>query len=129
MGQFVYDADCGVCTKVANSFAAHARDPQFSVVSSQGLGEAGCAAAGFSMAEAREAAFYVAEGAPLQRGHLAIAAAMACCGGWRAAVGRVLTWPGISQVSAVCYDLFAKNRHRFPGPNACQVPDVASPRR
>lgn len=121
-GRFVYDADCGVCTKVSTSLLEHAREGAFSIVSFQELGEAGCQAAGFTVAEAQEAAFFVEEGRPLRRGHHAIAAVMQRCGGWRRLIGLLLELPGIAQLASLGYRIFAANRHRLPGSTACTVP-------
>jgi predicted DCC family thiol-disulfide oxidoreductase YuxK len=125
-GCFVYDADCGICTRASNALVNHWDSERFGIVSYQALGDEGCRALGFSTAEAQRAAFWVTPDAPPKRGHEAVAAALEACGGWRRTMGLVVDAPIIRWFAARVYRLVAENRHRLPGPDACTVPAPTS---
>ncbi len=129
-GRFVYDADCGICTKGSLAFTRHWSNADYGIVSHQSLGAQGCAELGFTPSEAQQAAYWVSPGRAPVRGHAAVAAALKACGGWRWVLGGIIDAPVIRSASRAVYGFVAANRHRLPGPDACVVPSaspIASP--
>lgn len=105
----IYDGDCDFCRRCADWIAIRLSDGA-SVVASQ---ETDLAAVGLSEQQATDAAWWIDTDGAHHRGHRAIAAALRACGGAWARFGRMLTWPGISLLAAVVYELIARNRHRL----------------
>ena len=103
MGVLVYDGDCGFCTGAAD-FVGGRR------FAWQELGAEGLARLGLTVAEARDAAWWVDE-TGRYRGHLAIGHALSR----RSPLGRVLLVPPLSWAGTAVYPLVARWRHRLPG--------------
>ena len=118
-GDFIYDADCGICTRFSADLMRCWSTEHYGVVSFQALGVEGCASRGFTLDAARRSAFWSAPGRAPRSGHAAVAAALVACGGWRRALGRVIDAPLVRWISAPIYRVVADNRHRLPGPAAC----------
>ena len=78
---------------------------------------------GLTQRDVTEAAWWVEPDGRRRRGHEAIAASLRAIGGVWGVLGRVLTLPGISLLSALGYSLIAKYRYRLPGStDACRLP-------
>jgi predicted DCC family thiol-disulfide oxidoreductase YuxK len=100
---FVYDAECGFCTRFARWLVPRVAG-RLDVVPAHLTGE-----------DVRASSWYLGpDGARLAR-HAGIAAALdATDGPWRFA-GRVLRARPLAPVAGVVYDWVARNRHRMPG--------------
>ena len=108
---FVYDGDCGFCTRFAGWLAPRAHDVD--VVAVQHLPSLD--EWQLTADDVRVSSWYVDAGGRRRGRHLGIAAALESTGGpWRA-VGRVLRSRGVAPVAGVVYDWVARNRHRMPG--------------
>lgn len=113
---FLYDADCGFCTRTAQVAGRVLRRPQMFVPwQSQDL-----TALGLTEAQLVEEAVFVEEGTSYG-GAQAVAHALIAVGGVWAVLGRVLTLPGIRWVAGMVYRFVARNRYRLPG-STCTVP-------
>ena len=110
--KFVYDADCGFCTRFATWVARHV-DGRVDVVAGQRLADP--AAVGLSLDDIRASSWFITPDG-VRLGHDAgVAAALVAAGGaWRV-VGRLLRNPLVAAVARPAYALIARNRHRMPG--------------
>ena len=116
-----FDGDCGFCTKSARWIER--RLPASSGVTVAPWQQLDLDALRLTRQDVTDAAWFIEPDGTRRRGHLAIAAALRAIGGAWAVVGRVLTWPVVSQVGAVVYRLVSRYRYRLPGSTpACKVP-------
>lgn len=87
------------------------------------------AALGTSTERAQREALWVARDGEVFGGAQAFAQWLRFAGPPYAALGLVMTWPGIRQLAGVVYRLVARNRHRMPGgtPRCALPPDGYDP--
>ncbi|WP_104117867.1 thiol-disulfide oxidoreductase DCC family protein [Arthrobacter sp. B1805] len=117
MRTFIYDADCGFCTRSAKWLASNGR---VSIKPWQGIPD--LEAVGLNEMMVTEAAFWLADGKVSARGEAAIARALISRGNVWAIAGRIILLPVIRQLAAFAYTHIAANRHRMPGgTNACKI--------
>ncbi len=118
---FVYDGDCGFCTRCAQ-FAERRIATTARIVPWQ---RADLAALGLTEAECDAAVQWVTPGRPPLAGPDAIAALLASSTrGWRA-VGWLLRRALVRAVAWPVYRWVARNRHRMPGGTAaCVLPSA-----
>lgn len=121
---FVYDGDCGFCTRCAQ-FAERRISSPARIVPWQW---ADLAALGLSEAECDAAVQWVVPGQPAAAGPDAIAALLSSSTrGWRA-VGWLLRRAPIRALAWPVYRWVARNRHRMPGGTpACSLPSAQRP--
>jgi predicted DCC family thiol-disulfide oxidoreductase YuxK len=116
-----FDGDCGFCTRSAEW--VRTRLPAGSGVAVEPWQRLDLDALGLSREDVASAAWWIDRDGTKRRGHLAIAAALRAIGGAWGVVGRVLTWPVLSQLAALAYRLTARYRYRLPGSTpACKLP-------
>jgi predicted DCC family thiol-disulfide oxidoreductase YuxK len=116
IGQIVYDADCGFCTRSARWVDD---DP----VAWQSLD---LAAVGATREQADNFAGWLVDGRIQALGAPAIAAVLRARGGWTRPIGCMMTLPGVRRLAAVVYRIVAANRHRLPGGSAaCRMDERA----
>jgi predicted DCC family thiol-disulfide oxidoreductase YuxK len=120
--QLIYDGDCGFCTRTALGIARHWRRPA-QAVPWQRLGKTGLAEVGLTVADVRQAAWWIDPEGRRFRGHEAVACALRAAGGWREVLGRIVLVPPASWAAAAVYRAVARLRHRLPGgTEACSYP-------
>ena len=120
---FVYDGDCGVCTRFATWLARRA--PAAAEVVPSHLAD--LAAHGLTEADVVSASYWLEPGGPALRGHLGVARALRAVGGGPAVAGAVIAAPGVRSLAAVAYRAVARHRHRLPGgTDACRIPSPSS---
>jgi predicted DCC family thiol-disulfide oxidoreductase YuxK len=112
MGNLVYDADCGFCTRSAHwldehPIAWHTLDLD---------------AVQVTQAEADANAGWLEDGRITALGADAITAALRAKRGAAGVAGRALTVPGLRRLAHLVYPRIAANRHRMPGGTAaCKI--------
>lgn len=117
-GILIYDGDCGFCSTSATWLAGHAHlvtaPYQWTELTQYGL----------TTEEASKKVQYVDGNSVRFSGAPAIAAALQVCTHWSwRAVGRALTFPGISILAVLGYSAVARYRHLFPGGTpTCRMP-------
>ncbi|QSB14074.1 DUF393 domain-containing protein [Natronosporangium hydrolyticum] len=118
---FVYDGDCGFCTRSAE-FAQRRVPTAATIVPWQ---RADLTALGLTVAEVDEAVQWVAPGQPVRSGPAAIAELLRSSGRrWRWLGGLLARRPVLS-LAWPAYRLIARNRHRMPGGTAaCVLPSA-----
>ena len=115
----VFDGDCSFCTSSAQ-WIEHRLPAGVRVEPWQRLD---LSALGLTEREVTTAAYWVDEQGRAYRGDLAIAKSLVAAGGLRKVLGVVLQLPPISLLSAIGYQIVARNRHRLPGGTpACKFP-------
>lgn len=113
---FLYDADCGFCTRTAQLGGRVLRAPDmFQPWQAQDLD-----ALGLTEAQLLEEAVFWTPSASYG-GAQAVAHALIAAGGLWVVLGRLLTLPGVRWVAGVAYRFIAHNRYRLPG-STCEVP-------
>lgn len=115
---FVFDGDCGFCSRYAYWVAGHLPS-EIDVVPWQGLDDLG--AYGLTHHDVECAAWWLDDEGRWS-GSAAIARSMVAAGSPWDILGRLmLIWP-VSLLSRVVYRWIAENRHRLPGATpACEV--------
>lgn len=112
VGQLVYDADCGFCTRSATwldpaPVAWHTLD---------------LAAVGATQEQADANAGWLVDGRITLLGAPAIGAALRAKGGGARVLGWAMAVPGIRGLAGLVYPRIAANRHRMPGGTAaCRI--------
>lgn len=121
---FVYDGDCGFCTRCAQ-FAERRVPSSARIVPWQWTN---LAALGLSEAECDAAVQWVNPGWPTVAGPDAIAALLgSSTRGWRAA-GWLLRRAPVRALAWPVYRWVSRNRHRMPGGTpACSLPSAQRP--
>lgn len=119
---FLFDGDCGFCTRCAMFLRRHVRTPARIVP----WGAVDLAPLGVTAAECAQAVQYVS-GDRVSAGPVAIADLLRTAGGRRGAVWRLLGWVLARRAVLVLawpvYRWVARHRHRFPGGTvACELP-------
>src|SRR5262245_15565536 len=120
MGVFLYDGDCGFCSRCAEFLVRQVR-PRARVVAWQ---RAGIESLGLTAAECSAAVQWVGDDGGRGAGPVAIAAVLRASEGgvWRW-LGRVLGQRAISGLAWPIYNLVARHRHQLPGGTAtCAIP-------
>lgn len=118
---FVYDGDCGFCTRSAQ-FLQRRVPSAASIIPWQ---QADLSALGLTSAECDRAVQWVAPGRPALAGPEAIAALLRASSlRWRLA-GGLLAFRPVSALAWPIYRWIARNRHRMPGGTAaCVLPSA-----
>lgn len=109
----VFDGSCGFCERSAGW--VERRLPAGAEVAVEPWQGLDLSALGLSGEEVADAAWWIDAAGTRCRGHLAIAAALRTIGGAWGVVGRMLTWPVLSQVARASYRVVAEHRDRLPG--------------
>jgi predicted DCC family thiol-disulfide oxidoreductase YuxK len=122
---FLYDGDCGFCTRCAQFLRRHVRPPA-RIVAWQAVD---LAPLGVTAAECQQAVQYVS-GGRVSAGPAAIADLLQTVAGARGLVWRLLGWVlarrAVLALAWPAYRWVARNRHRFPGGTvACELPRPA----
>lgn len=111
----IYDGDCGFCSRCV-TWASRRSDVRFEPFQRFDL-----RAVGISEDAAATAVHVIGADGQVFRGAAAVAAVLrACRGGWPV-LGVVMRLPVIRTIAEVAYRLVARNRHRLPGPAACNI--------
>jgi predicted DCC family thiol-disulfide oxidoreductase YuxK len=111
----VFDGDCGFCTSSADWVQRRWSRPGPRAVAWQGLGDAGLARLGLTVADVRGSAWWVEPGGRRFGAHMAIGKALRSCRRpWRWLGGPLLVPPG-RWIARSLYPLVARHRHRLPG--------------
>ena len=114
---FVYDGDCGFCTRFATWLAARVTDVD--VVAAQ---RAPLATWHLTDEDVRASSWFVGPDGTRRGRHLGIAAALEATGRPWAPVGRLVRTRAVAPVAGAVYDWVARNRHRMPGGTpACRL--------
>ena len=115
----LYDGDCGLCRHSARWFATHQDTaPELEFVASQSLGDGALADLGLSREVVDGSLCWVdAEG--ISVGAYALLRCLASVRGPRSLLARALRAPLVLPFVARGYAVVARNRHRWPGSNAC----------
>lgn len=108
VGQLVYDADCGFCTRSAQWL-----DPAPVPWHTLDL-----VAVGATQEQADANAGWLVDGQITALGAEAITEALRAKGGTSRLLGRLLTVPGLRGIAHLVYPRIAANRHRMPGGTA-----------
>lgn len=112
----IYDGDCGFCSRCV-TWAQKRSGVRFEPFQRVDL-----AAYGITTEQAAAAVQWVDDDGTVARGAAAVAKVLrACRGGWPV-LGRLMRVPGISWIAELAYGAVARNRHRLPGPAACELP-------
>lgn len=119
----LFDGECGFCTLTAEWLRRHVRHPVHIIPWQR----ANLALYRLDPAQARSAAWWIAEDGRRYRGHRAIGKALlACRGGWPP-LGRLVLAPPFSWISAPVYHLISKYRGHLPATvPACRRADWPS---
>jgi predicted DCC family thiol-disulfide oxidoreductase YuxK len=122
---FLYDGDCGFCTRCAQFLRRHVRTP-VRIAAWQGVD---LAPLGVTAAECAQAVQYVSA-RHVSAGPVAIADLLRTAVGRTGPVWRLLGWVLARRVVAALawpvYRWVARHRHRFPGGTvACELPRPA----
>ncbi len=110
----VYDRDCEFCTRSAHWIEMRWPTHTASVVASQQMADSDLELAGLSRDDVQRAAWWIAPDG-LYGGHLAVARALANCGGAVGRLGSLLTAPPFRWLARPTYAAIARHRHRMPG--------------
>jgi predicted DCC family thiol-disulfide oxidoreductase YuxK len=122
---FLYDGDCGFCTRCAQFLRRHVRTP-VRILPWQAVD---LAPLGVTAAECAQAVQYVA-GSHVSAGPVAIADVLRTAAGRLGLVWRLLGWllarRAVVALAWPVYRWVARHRHRFPGGTvACELPRPA----
>ena len=118
----VYDGDCGLCSWSVDWLLAHWMTPMSpAVVASQHLSDRDLRALSITRADVDTAVWWIRDG-ELARGHLAVARALAECGGTAGTLGRWLGRRPLRWLGAMVYPVIVRFRHRIPmGDSGCVI--------
>jgi predicted DCC family thiol-disulfide oxidoreductase YuxK len=118
----IFDGDCAFCSSCVRA-AGRILPGTVHAVPWQRVPD--LAAYGLTPEAAAASLQWVDSSGSLASGHEAVAQTLMTAGGvWRY-VGRSLLVPGISAVTALVYDVVARNRDRLPGGTpACKLPQA-----
>lgn len=121
---FVYDGDCGFCTRCAE-FARRRVPSPATIVAYQ---RADLGALGLTAAQCDQAVQWVAPAQPRLAGPEAIAALLRASRPWWRVAGALLGWRPVGALAWPVYRWVARNRHRMPGGTAaCSLPGDSRP--
>lgn len=123
-GVFLYDADCGFCTRLGGVLDRRSARGAYDVVAWQA---ADLEALGLTPQACQQASWFVTSDGTRLRGSDGIARALvAGTAVWRP-IGVLIGLPGVRTLSRAAYRWVARNRHRMPGASpACRVPDPSA---
>lgn len=118
---FLFDADCGFCTRCSELLARASARGFYDVVAWQ---RADLEAVGLTPDQCQEASWFVSKDGTLHRGSDGIGRALREGAVALRPVGALLTLPGVRLLSWTIYRWVAKNRHLMPGASPqCRMPD------
>lgn len=121
----IFDGDCGFCTSSAGwvSGRLHRSGRQDALLVPWQRTD--LTALGTTPSRAQQEVLWVARDGSVCGGAEAFAAWLRFSGAPYAALGVVMSWPGVRSLAAVVYRLVARNRQRLPGGTpACALPSV-----
>jgi predicted DCC family thiol-disulfide oxidoreductase YuxK len=110
----VYDGDCSFCRACARWIGSRWNGAE-DAVAWQRLDPDRLEGLGLTIAEVRQAAWWIDVAGGRSRGHAAIAHALRSAPGWPSIAGRILLVPPFRWLAAGAYPLIARWRHRMPG--------------
>jgi predicted DCC family thiol-disulfide oxidoreductase YuxK len=115
----VFDGDCGVCRAVVKWLSKRLGEGTACVSYQQG----DLASYGISLAEAKAQLWYVDVNGRCFGGSDGFAAWLKTGPAGARAAGWLLAAPGVRTVSHIAYRVFARHRHRVPGPwdKSCSI--------
>lgn len=118
---FLFDADCGFCTRCAQLLTRAFARGLYEVVAWQ---DADLKAVGLSAQQCQEASWFVSKDGSLHRGSDGIGRALREGAVWMRPLGVLLTLPGVRALARGIYGWVAKNRHLMPGASdQCRMPE------
>lgn len=121
-GIFLYDADCGFCTKFSKLLERVSAKGTYDVMAWQ---NADLEALGLTPEACADAAWFVTNSGSLFRGSDGIGRALREGTVLLRPLGVLVALPGIRALSHVVYRWVAKNRYLMPGASAqCRMPDA-----
>jgi predicted DCC family thiol-disulfide oxidoreductase YuxK len=119
-GVFLYDADCGFCTRLSRVLDRISARGSYDVTAWQ---RADLDELGLTPQACSQASWFVTRSGTAFRGSDAIARALMEGFVPLRPVGALLTLPGLRTLSRAGYGWVARNRHRMPGStDQCRVP-------
>jgi predicted DCC family thiol-disulfide oxidoreductase YuxK len=110
----VYDGDCRFCTNSAQWIETRWPHNSASIVASQKLTNSDLGIVGLSRDDVRRAVWWITP-EESAAGHLAVARAIANCGGTIGMLGSLLSAPPLRWLAKPTYEVIARHRHRMPG--------------
>lgn len=119
----VFDGDCAFCTSSATWVASRLERPGHTAARLVPWQFTDLDALGTTAQRAQQELLWVRVDNSIEGGAAGFAAWLRFNGGPYAALGTVMTMPGIRTLAAAAYRLVARNRHRLPGGTpACALP-------
>jgi len=118
---FLFDADCGFCTRCSELLERASAKGAYDVVAWQ---HADLTAIGLTPEQCQEASWFVSKDGSLHRGSDGIGRALREGAIGPRPLGVLLTLPGVRVLARAVYRWVAKNRHLMPGAgDKCRMPD------
>lgn len=115
---FLYDADCGFCTRCARTLRRLSGQGRYDVVALQSVAPA---TVGLTADQFASASWFVAADGTARSGREGIARALLAGRRGLRPLGAALRLPGVRRIGDLAYTWIAANRHRLPG-STCPVP-------
>ena len=117
----IYDGDCGLCRKSVRWLTTHrVKAPELELAASQSLGDDALAELGLSR-EVVDGSLCWVDPEGVSVGPYALLRCLAAMRRPWSLLARALGLPLVFAFVALGYAVVAKNRHRWPGANACGV--------
>lgn len=118
---FLFDADCGFCTRCAQLLTRASARGFYEVVAWQ---DADLRAVSLSAQQCQEASWFVSKDGSQHRGSDGIGRALREGAVWLRPLGVLLTLPGVRVPARIVYRWVAANRHLMPGASdQCRMPE------
>ena len=116
----VFDADCGVCTRLAG-FARQRLPDDAEVIGWQFVDDLD--ALGLDLDDVAASSWWISADGTRRGGAAGVASALRSMSGPWSVLGRTLELPGIRQAATALYPVIARHRHRLPGASdSCRIP-------